>query len=569
MKRPVVVVGGLVFALVLFLLLLLSTASCGTVAPAGDAAGGGGGTDGGADGGVDGGIDPGTPRFVLLAADPNGDPRGRPLALARVILPAGSGCPRVAGGAGVPAAGIPMAPRGAEARFGFPQVCEAVVPFDTSLAVRFPGGGELSLPTVKSDPTKILAMGDTGCEDCDGQPAQPFADLAAAAAEESWDVILHMGDYNYRGTPSKVTFPDGSQDWAYDAGDGTEESESCLQADGSAFVSQNAPGNSPHDSWSAWDLDFFTPAGELLWAAPWIFARGNHELCSRAGPGWFYFLDPSSDLPAVGGRQRRCPAADPPSQRQIDNVQMIPPYLVDLGSLRVAVLDSANACDGFALPDTADFTGAYARQLREIEGMVGRDTTPVWLMTHRPPWAVQDYEAEKGTRCSQGSPYQCVNQTLEYAVENGLSGGAWPAAVELSLAGHMHHFQSLTFPGGEEPPQIVIGNGGVGLGLYGPDGTFEAEVDTGGAAPTRALGNALGKEAVAGGRKVPAFAFLEIDYQPGGAQFGGTQFGATWTGRLVNTAEGAELAVCSSDRGASGRVCELTATPVPDAAASK
>lgn|GEM_PF-519371 len=567
MRRPgrVFAIGGLAFAFLLLLLLVVSIAGCSAVPPAGDASGDSGGDSGVGDGGgvsgsgggsgVDGGIDPATPRFVLLTADP----RGRPLALARVILPAGSGCPAVAAGAGAPASGIPMSPRSAEARFAFPQVCEAVVPFDTPLAIRFADGGELSLPTVGRDPARILAMGDTGCEDCDGEPARPFADLAAVAAGDTWDVILHMGDYNYRGTPSKVTFPDGSQDWAYDAGDGTEESESCLQSDGSAFVSQNAPGNTPHDSWSAWELDFFTPAGELLWSAPWVFARGNHELCSRAGPGWLYFLGPSSDLPAVGGRQRRCPAADPPSRRQIENVQMIPPYLVDLGSLRIAVLDSANACDGFALPDMADFTGAYARQLGEIEAMVAGGTAPVWLMTHRPPWAVEDFEADKGTRCAPDSPYQCVNQTLEHAIENGLSGGAWPAPVELSLAGHMHHFQSLTFPAGQQPPQVVIGNGGVGLGLYGPDGSFEAAVDTGGASPARALGNALGKEAVAGGHTVPAFAFLEIDYRPGGA----------WSGRLMNTAEDVELAACSSGRAASGRICDLTATPVPDAAASK
>ena len=29
------------------------------------------------------------------------------------------------------------------------------------------------------------------------------------------------------------------------------------------------------------------PAAELLATAPWVVARGNHELCSRAGLGWF------------------------------------------------------------------------------------------------------------------------------------------------------------------------------------------------------------------------------------------------------------------------------------------
>ena len=30
---------------------------------------------------------------------------------------------------------------------------------------------------------------------------------------------------------------------------------------------------------------------ELLATAPWILLRGNHEDCSRAGEGWFRFLD--------------------------------------------------------------------------------------------------------------------------------------------------------------------------------------------------------------------------------------------------------------------------------------
>lgn len=45
----------------------------------------------------------------------------------------------------------------------------------------------------------------------------------------------------------------------------------------------NSTGNPDADAWEAWWLDFFQPAGELLTAAPWVFARGNHELCSHAG----------------------------------------------------------------------------------------------------------------------------------------------------------------------------------------------------------------------------------------------------------------------------------------------
>ena len=42
--------------------------------------------------------------------------------------------------------------------------------------------------------------------------------------------------------------------------------------------------------------------------------RGNHELCSRAGPGFLYFLDPGSKLLGSGASQHACPDQDGASQ---------------------------------------------------------------------------------------------------------------------------------------------------------------------------------------------------------------------------------------------------------------
>jgi hypothetical protein len=44
--------------------------------------------------------------------------------------------------------------------------------------------------------------------------------------------------------------------------------------------------------WDTWKADFFDPAQALLKAAPWVMVRGNHETCTRAGQGWWRFLDP-------------------------------------------------------------------------------------------------------------------------------------------------------------------------------------------------------------------------------------------------------------------------------------
>ena len=55
--------------------------------------------------------------------------------------------------------------------------------------------------------------------------------------------------------------------------------------------------------WNVWELDFFAPSARLLAAAPWIMVRGNHEMCKRAGEGWFRFLD-------HGPFPKKCPNAD-------------------------------------------------------------------------------------------------------------------------------------------------------------------------------------------------------------------------------------------------------------------
>jgi hypothetical protein len=38
---------------------------------------------------------------------------------------------------------------------------------------------------------------------------------------------------------------------------------------------------------------FLRARGAGLRAAPWIVVRGNHEICRRAGPGYFRLLDPT------------------------------------------------------------------------------------------------------------------------------------------------------------------------------------------------------------------------------------------------------------------------------------
>ena len=348
-------------------------------------------------------------------------------------------------------------------------VCEAEIPFDADLHVDV-RDGKFPLPRAKTSVQRITVMGDTGCKiaDCSlvGQPAKPFASMAHAATLQPRDLIIHVGDYNYRGTLGHVKFTHRStgesvKKHVYDAGDGTDMSRNCRQSPDSGFVSQNAPDSDQPDAWKYWKADFFDPAGELLASAPWIFARGNHELCSRAGPGWFYFLDTSSNLPSGGGRQISCPKPKPKAN-PFESVVLGRPFRIELGPLHLIVVDSSNACGAFVTDETKDFSKAFVKQLVKVNNLTveGKET---WLVTHRPLLGVKKYRPKTSALCSAThdtqQKYDCITRTLEYAVKEGLKGKL-PQGMRLILSGHIHLFQSLTFAPGGYPPQLIVGNGG-------------------------------------------------------------------------------------------------------------
>ncbi len=408
--------------------------------------------------------------YVLLAESS----AGSTVAFARVIVDPGKDCPALTG-AGTER--IATAPR--RNPHGFPvKVCEAPYPFGRSLAVE----GGPRLPTVAEAPSRIAVFGDSGCKPKDqagcglDDPQWPFPALAQAAAASRPDLVLHVGDYNYRGTPSGFTATvDGQQvkRWYYDAGDGAEPSEQCGLT--GPYYSQNSKGNPDADSWEAWWLDFFQPAGGLLTAAPWIFARGNHELCSHAGPGWFYFLDASSDLPEGGGRQLACPSQDGEGPA-LPHLQLVEPQVLRLGDLDLLLIDSANACD--QLPGLAD---VYRRQLTAATKRL-RAGHKAWLMSHRPVWGVADaaeplYGCDGQPQTGPAMPYSELNQTLQCAL-SGETGEALLPKLDQILAGHMHRFEALSFAApSHRPPTLIVGNSGVAEDPSPPNGAFAQTID--------------------------------------------------------------------------------------------
>jgi len=270
--------------------------------------------------------------------------------------------------------------------------CETVIPDGTESASI--NGDELKLPI--TSPTRLLVIGDTGCrletgdvpQSCNDPDAWPFEKIANTASSFNPDLVIHVGDYLYR------------------------EDDACPEGD------TGCAGSPFGDNYPTWDADFFQPAKELLESTPWVFSRGNHEECSRSGKGWFRFLDPSP----------------PPSVCQ----EFTEPYAVDLGLLKLLILDSSAAKDNSA---PSDLVEVYTDQIAELEQEAGKNA---WLVTHHPLWGIGEDDGE----------LFMINETLQASTDNTLAPG-----VNLVLSGHIHFFEFLNFVDGRAP-QFVIGNSG-------------------------------------------------------------------------------------------------------------
>ncbi|CAH9058273.1 hypothetical protein PSECIP111951_01867 [Pseudoalteromonas holothuriae] len=338
-------------------------------------------------------------------------------------------------------------------------VCEVILEPETRYQVK---GSNLQLSKASLDPSNVQIFGDTGCKTkvCKQQAAEPFKTLADIAAQNNTDLLLHMGDYNYRGTSGSINNGDI---YAYDAGDGGYGGKSCGLED--TYYSQNAKNSPKPDTWSSWELDFFKPAKKLMSSAPWVFARGNHELCSRAGIGWFYFFGPGGQF-KQSVNQQSCPFQgdfNTPPKTAANHIAMIKPYALPLKRLNIWVYDSANACDELA---SNQLTAQYTEQFEHLNAFASNSANPTWVMTHRPIWGVNSV-----------SPLDTLNKQLQVALTN-TKAGMLPLKVALSLSGHMHIYQSITpQQNSHRPPQIVVGNSGVSLSSKQSNQSVSVKVD--------------------------------------------------------------------------------------------
>lgn len=258
-----------------------------------------------------------------------------------------------------------------------------------------------SLALPKKDPKKIVLIGDTGCrlktgatiQSCDNPKQWPFSLVAKNAAAWHPDLVIHVGDYYYR----ESACPKGNKGCA----------------------------GSPHgDDWPTWQADFFKPAQALLKAAPWVMTRGNHEDCTRGGEGWRRFLDPFA------------------FQKCLDHS---PLYDIQLGKVKVFIIDSANANDFIAPPAQVNL---YENYLSTINKDPAQEK---WIISHKPFWFVyNDNQLNKNLQ-------QHFMNTLETAWHN-----LEPKNVKLVFSGHIHRFQTLNFDN-ERPAQVIVGASGTEL----------------------------------------------------------------------------------------------------------
>jgi hypothetical protein len=321
-------------------------------------------------------------------------------AVARAVLAEGSACPAIT----IDGAQQPMSVRAQPDAMFRVLVCEALLP-PTAAAASL---ADRPLPVPKRTLAAIAAFGDTGCrlkaskvsgkskdadddqdsgkfQDCNIPSKWPFAQLAASVAAAKPDLVIHVGDYLYR----QSACPPG------DAG--------CAR--------------SPYgDDWPTWKADFFAPAAPALLAAPWVVVRGNHEICKRAGAGYFRLLDPT-------------PAQSPPPC-----IDVIPQFTVSIGGQAFIVFDSSNAADKCPCDSTA-----YAAQFAAMRPAAG-----TWLLTHRPIWGFRSHE-------------RTLNATLQQALAQW--NGRPPDGIALVLAGHIHLAEVLSFAD-KRSPQFVLGTGG-------------------------------------------------------------------------------------------------------------
>jgi Calcineurin-like phosphoesterase len=278
-------------------------------------------------------------------------------------------------------------------------------------------GHQLSAPS--SEIRRIVIVADTGCrlkasenafQDCNDPAKWPFAQIAQSAAALKPDLVIHIGDMHYR----ESSCPAGN------AG--------CVNAEwGYGF--------------DAWKADFFKPARPLLAAAPWVFVRGNHESCFRAGQGWFRFFDTQA-----WNEARSC--NDAINDTDADYTE---PYAVPIASDAQLVVFDSSKTSGKPFSQADHAYGKYLTQLKKVEALTLLKKNSFFL-SHHPLLAFAPVARAEQIKSGGNAGLVSVFDTL-------YPQRFFPTGVSMAMHGHVHLFQAISFQS-DHPTSLVMGNSG-------------------------------------------------------------------------------------------------------------
>lgn len=302
-------------------------------------------------------------------------------------------------------------------------VCEAILPANAKVASV--AGQHLPIP--KKVPNRILLIGDSGCrmntttlQNCDDPANWPFSTLAKFAAQLAPDLVMHMGDYQYREVPCSSSGgcpTDANSPWGY--------------------------------GWDTWQADFFTPAAPLLAKAPWIVVRGDHEICTRGGQGWFRFLD-SNPYTAV----RSC---NDVNNDAIANYSSS--YAVDLGAgSRIVVYDSSDVSSGTTVSDP---NNNYYQQFMQAFLLADSPLYTNTIFTNHHP--ILGYNIPKSKSLPPGNPtlQGVMNSVMSYLFPSVAANSYYPSSINMGFHGHVHSMQAINFaPTSPTYPATIVSGGG-------------------------------------------------------------------------------------------------------------
>ena len=306
--------------------------------------------------------------------------------------------------------------------------CEAILPAGTQYA----SVAWQSLPIPKERFDRILLIGDSGCrmdttnlQNCEDPKEWPFASVAQLGAELNPDLVIHTGDYQYRDVPCSASGKcpiDAQSPWGY--------------------------------GWDTWNADLFTPAAVLFAKAPWLVVRGNHEICSKAGQGWFRFLNPTFYT-----EDRSCNNA---SYDSIANYS--PTYAVSLGGgSRIVVYDSANVSIGTTVTDP---NNNYYRQFVEAFTLAANPIFTNTIFTNHHPILGYGNPTTSSVPPGNATLQGVMNNVMQKLYPAVSANSYYPDSINTVFHGHVHNLQTINFGVNNSPSHpatIVSGADGVTL----------------------------------------------------------------------------------------------------------